>query len=383
MNKANKPTAITKYQENTPQMQAPPEDTTRALIERPPAAVKTMEQAFDEEIAKLISQAGTIELTAKQREILYKPVEDEDVEIRPDGLVFLPWPFYVDRLHEAFGFGWTLVPKGMPKMNPGKSGILWGFFLMIEGKLMGFAIGEQEYHESNLMMTWSDACEGAKSNALMRLCKERGISNELWHPAFIRRWKEKYAECYKKKDRDGNIIKDAKKRDKLFWRKKTKDADESEEEEAPPEQKPKPVAKPTPKPTAKRAAKPAATPAGKAAAPKPEKPKPQAAKEKKEREPGEDEGVDKDPEMERAITSIKKKLLARTVDTKDFKHWLFEGVQQKMERQFVVINQFGQFSFHVPPEYKKDTLYLDKNLDKAIGQYVAFKIKESKEADAK
>jgi hypothetical protein len=43
-------------------------------------------------------------------------------------------------------------------------------------------------------MNYTDACEGAKSNALMRLCKEIGIGLELWNPQFINSWKSRFAE---------------------------------------------------------------------------------------------------------------------------------------------------------------------------------------------
>jgi hypothetical protein len=53
-------------------------------------------------------------------------------------------------------------------------------------------------------MTWSDASEGAKSNALMRLCKELGIGRELWTLSFINKWKEEHAEyieCWNGRER--------------------------------------------------------------------------------------------------------------------------------------------------------------------------------------
>jgi hypothetical protein len=72
--------------------------------------------------------------------------------------------------------------------------MLWGFWLVINGKPSGFAMGQQEYHANNPTMTYGDAIEGAKSNAGMRLCKDIGIGLELWKPNFTRAWKKKYAE---------------------------------------------------------------------------------------------------------------------------------------------------------------------------------------------
>ena len=158
--------------------------------------VKRPGEDLDLVVSGMVPGAGQIELTEKQIGILYAPTEDEDVEIRPDGLVYLPWMNYVTRMRQAFGLNWSIIPKGEPRLGPNKTSILWGFYLVIQGKLAGYAIGEQAYQMNNPKMNWSDACEGAKSNALMRLCKGIGIGLELWKPSFIRAWKEKYAESY-------------------------------------------------------------------------------------------------------------------------------------------------------------------------------------------
>ena len=56
--------------------------------------------------------------------------------------------------------------------------------------------------------------EGCKSNALMRLCKDLGISTELWQPEFVRKWKEEKAVS--------EMVYDQKKAKKVeVWRKKT------------------------------------------------------------------------------------------------------------------------------------------------------------------
>ncbi|WKZ17649.1 MAG: hypothetical protein QY310_09405 [Candidatus Jettenia sp. CY-1] len=178
---------------------------------------------FDKEIEKLIPTCGTVELTEQQKQALFRPVNEQDIEIRPDGLIYLPWVEYVSRLKEAFGLNWAIVPQGMPKHNGDY--LVWGFHLIIQGKLAGFAIGEQEYNPDNAYMSWSDACEGAKSNALMRLCKGIGISLELWKPSFVNAWKEKYAESYWDTDKHGKRRK--------FWRKKPLTQSEGKKEVTP------------------------------------------------------------------------------------------------------------------------------------------------------
>lgn len=174
--------------------------------------VCTPEEQMGHEIARLVPSAGTIELTDEQKKILYSPISDEDIVIRTDGLIYAPWMEYATRLREAFGLNWAMVPDGKPKQGPNQNSILWGFYLVIQGKLVGYAIGEQAYHANNPEMTWGDACEGAKSNALMRLCKGIGVSLDLWKPSYIREWKKKHAESYQDVDKYGNK--------KTKWRKK-------------------------------------------------------------------------------------------------------------------------------------------------------------------
>lgn len=181
-------------------------------VQKQPTTVK-------DQIYQLIPTVGTIKLTEEETKILYAPVNPEDVEIRPDGLIYLPWMEYVTRLRKAFGMSWGIIPDGLPK--PMGLFILWPFYLIIRGKLMsGPAIGEQRYQPNNPMMTWGDACEGAKSNALMRLCKGLGISLELWQPRFIKDWVSKYAESYELKDAKGKPKLNNKGEVVIRWRKK-------------------------------------------------------------------------------------------------------------------------------------------------------------------
>lgn len=154
---------------------------------------------FGVEISKMLHTAGTLILTEKQNDILYAPVNDFDVFIKPDGLIYLSWMKYSERLNKALGgTSWTMLPEGTPKiMNTNL--VVWGFHLVIKGSYQGFSLGEQQYF-SNSRMTYGEACEGAKSNALMRLCKGIGIGLELWDKNFIDRWVKTYARSYQGND---------------------------------------------------------------------------------------------------------------------------------------------------------------------------------------
>lgn len=176
---------------------------------------------FEAEIRALVPSAGTIKLTSEELEVLRAPVRSEIVEIRPDGIVYLPWMEYASVLNKIFGMEWVMIPNGQPKREGNL--ILWGFFLIIRGSLCAYSIGEQEYKPANFMMTYGDAIEGAKSNALMRNCKAIGIGLELWRPRFCRDWKKEHAESYPdpkgKRDKNGEI--------KRLWRRKPDEGSES------------------------------------------------------------------------------------------------------------------------------------------------------------
>lgn len=52
-------------------------------------------------------------VSEKQFKFLMQPVEEKDIEVKPDGVIYLPEIKYRRRLNEAFGpMGWGLIPKG-------------------------------------------------------------------------------------------------------------------------------------------------------------------------------------------------------------------------------------------------------------------------------
>ncbi|CAG8591242.1 6413_t:CDS:2 [Dentiscutata heterogama] len=123
-------------------------------------------------------------------EILLAPVVSEDIEIKPDGLIYLPEIKYRRILNKAFGpGGWGLAPRGENSINP--KNISREYALVCCGRLVSVALGEQDYFDPSGLAT---AAEGAKSNALMRCCKDLGIASELWDPIFIRDFKKRFCE---------------------------------------------------------------------------------------------------------------------------------------------------------------------------------------------
>ncbi|KAJ3001940.1 hypothetical protein HKX48_002607 [Thoreauomyces humboldtii] len=122
-------------------------------------------------------------------DILLAPVVFADIEVKPDGMLYLPEIKYRRILNRAFGpGGWGLIPRG-PHTVANKN-ISREYALFCHGRFVAQARGEQQFFSEDGLATSS---EGAKSNALMRCCKDLGIASELWDPAFLDEWKKEHA----------------------------------------------------------------------------------------------------------------------------------------------------------------------------------------------
>ncbi|KIP03068.1 hypothetical protein PHLGIDRAFT_256237 [Phlebiopsis gigantea 11061_1 CR5-6] len=121
-------------------------------------------------------------------DILLAPLDPLDVEMKPDGLIYLPEIKYRRVLNRAFGpGGWGLAPRS--ETNVGPKIVSREYALVCLGRLVAVARGEQEFFDPSGIPT---ATEAVKSNALMRCCKDLGIASELWDPRFIREFKAKH-----------------------------------------------------------------------------------------------------------------------------------------------------------------------------------------------
>lgn len=87
------------------------------------------------------------------------------------------------------------MPKGKYQLE--NKFICQEYALFVKGQYVSQAWGEMAYDSEKsstpAYRAIATALEGAKSNALMRCCKDVGIASELWDPNYILRWKEKYA----------------------------------------------------------------------------------------------------------------------------------------------------------------------------------------------
>jgi hypothetical protein len=129
---------------------------------------------------------GTLALIDTQVLALRRPVLDLEIEWKPaetNGPPVIPYLShngYRDRLDAAFGLGgWGMVPVGQPKEKDGS--VFVPYAMVIGGVPRIYTWGEQQQHK----MSYGDALEGAKSNAIVRCGKELGIARELWNRAHI------------------------------------------------------------------------------------------------------------------------------------------------------------------------------------------------------
>lgn len=72
-------------------------------------------------------------VTEEQFNILMRPLKMMDIEVKPDGVVYLPEIKYRRRLNEAFGpMGWCLIPRGEAVI--GDSIVTREYALIINGR---------------------------------------------------------------------------------------------------------------------------------------------------------------------------------------------------------------------------------------------------------
>lgn len=156
---------------------------------------------------------GLAEITDEESKALSTAIDPELVEIRPDGLLYLPGNVYREMLTRIIGAGqWSLRMLDQGRLQRKYDWVFWyQGELWIRGSFVAEAIGEQAYKESNPNSSWVTAREGAKTDCLVRCCKDLGIANELWNPQFTKQWKDKYAMPVKMTDGQ---------QEKWFWFKK-------------------------------------------------------------------------------------------------------------------------------------------------------------------
>jgi len=143
-----------------------------------------------------------VPFTEEQAAVLIRPLAEADVDIRPDGQVYMGHAKLRQRLNEAFRpGGWAIrqlstviTSVATEAQGERKTEFVMSaqFGLYVGGRFVSAARGEQKYQD-NGEMTYGDAAEGMKSNALSRCCKDLGIALDLWDRNYADRWRTEHA----------------------------------------------------------------------------------------------------------------------------------------------------------------------------------------------
>lgn len=152
-------------------------------------------------------RAGSLMLSDEQRLILQPPFDESHVQIRYDGIVFVPWVFYWDRLLRAFSpYVPALIPTSKP--YPVENSLCRDYILIVNGQYVSHATGECIRAGGNQKLTYASAVEGCKSDAITKCCKSLGMGQQLFDPT----WRDYYLATYGEEYRDDQ--------NRKRWRKK-------------------------------------------------------------------------------------------------------------------------------------------------------------------
>lgn len=145
------------------------------------------------------------EFTAEQTAKLGQPIKIEQIDVKPDGVIYCSSNTVRDILNEAFGFGQWAVYKNDPYEEDNcilVKGELW-----VKECYIGSAIGE---HTGNSYMSYGSKIESASSDLITKLGKYLGIASELWDRDFVNRFKEQHCRMVE-------VFNQSKKQDQWIW----------------------------------------------------------------------------------------------------------------------------------------------------------------------
>lgn len=173
---------------------------TTALVESQavtPAEPGTVSPVAAPQFARGFDGMAVEPFPDETRRVLAEPVNPHDVEIKPDGIVFLPGVAYRRILTRAFGAGgWAIAPRSPARYMKDNNIVVYHGALYCLGRFVAEAVGECFYRDNNPNMSYASCVEGAKTDALSRCCKDLGIATEMWDANWREQWKAKYATSY-------------------------------------------------------------------------------------------------------------------------------------------------------------------------------------------
>lgn len=135
--------------------------------------------------------ASTLVLSREERDILEEPVPDDEIDIRPDGLIYVSHEYVRRILNRALGHGqWALVPGS--NLVSDQNQLYQRWVLFCRGVYVSEALGSGRYFQ-NGNQTRDDVAESIKSDCIRRCAKDLGIGLEAWNKRRAETWRRQYA----------------------------------------------------------------------------------------------------------------------------------------------------------------------------------------------
>ena len=155
----------------------------------PPADAKQLRtEAVGALLSGAYAGASTLKLKPDEAKKLTADFPDDEIEIRPDGLIFIPHMALRDRLAEVFGPLSVAEICRERMIRTDSDEIAVDLVLMIRGVFAAEGIGTAKYYKNNAKTNFGDVVESAWSEALRRCAKKISCGVQVWRPNFVRRW---------------------------------------------------------------------------------------------------------------------------------------------------------------------------------------------------
>ena len=188
--------------ENVPAKVDAPLQVNAAVL---PERAYAVQKVSDPLPPAMIERVGQMVVTDEQAEILTAPVPDDEIDIRPDGFIYVSHEYCRRRLNQTFKpLGWTMIEASPIVPRPGTNEFYQKWALFIGGVFAGVTMASRQMHDKNAAQDMSDVYESIKSDCIRRLCKDLGLGIEAWNKRRQKQWRDQYAVRVLCRTRDGN-----------------------------------------------------------------------------------------------------------------------------------------------------------------------------------
>ncbi|CAM0142707.1 unnamed protein product [Umbelopsis sp. WA50703] len=134
-------------------------------FDTPVAEGIVLEEASDtHDWSKSFHGLSTQPFSSEVAEVLMQPISPDDIEIKPDGLLYLPEIKYRRILNKAFGpGGWGLAPRGEHSISP--KNVSREYALICHGRDPGFI---RKFKKKHCVEVWAEHLTTKKKRKLWR-----------------------------------------------------------------------------------------------------------------------------------------------------------------------------------------------------------------------